>query len=1208
MKKFPYRALGVLFAMGTCGAYAEQLHTSPPPSLFGGPDESALVEFTRGDLQVKGAHEAANLVLTNARSIAGKRAAEFHLNADERNGFLRTAAGIETKRPSLLVTDFHATLDAESAGTLHLSVPTRPDLKLSFNDSRKVVGSLSEGVLTFENARPFVDRLVTTDHHRIEELLVLKSREAGDHFSWGLEADGLNAAADGRGGLLFYGDGRQPIFAVPQPLAIDANGNEQKASLTWDGVHKRMDVSFVPGPDTAYPVLLDPSIETMVWEQISHPTLATSPAMTYDESRGRLVMYAGGVTWTTRGDVWSKASDAGPPARFQTAMAYDRLRQKVVLFGGFDGSPNGETWEWDGTSWSKIIPLTNPEARSAHGMAYDPTRQHVVMFGGQGATNALQDMWEWTGAAWTEIKPTTRPSARSGASMVLDSNRGVVVLFGGTDPNAVAPVAFEDTWEWNGTNWSEKTVTPHPSGRSNATAAFDARNKRFTLIGGEDANGDTNAELWYWQGTAWSQATIDGASPSARFGAAAEYVPGKNIFLFGGSTGDDTAWRWDSAGGEWSTMDKYSTPGAISHNAFFYDTARKNVVSYGGSTKSNSINDLNATLTWNGTSWSQAAAGTMYVGGTGFAFDSSRTQAVLLGGYGANGTGGSTNLYLQTVGANSAVAMTVTWDGTTWTERTVTNGPYPRGDLGMVYDSKRQRVVAFGGYQPQVSGGCGVYAAKYYNDIWAWDGSTWTDITPVGALPAARQGMAMAYDAMRDRIVLFGGSGAGNTVYSDTWEFDGTNWAQLAPAHAPNVNATGAAVYDTLRHRVTLFAIGKGAVGGLLRTWTWDGTDWTNISSASAPPARNYIRVAFDQVHGEFVLHGGANVDPLATSLSDTWRFYSRGGDCTQDSDCPTGHCTDGVCCERDACGTCEACNVVGSSGTCSKLRNMTDPDSCTSGKACDAAGACKPVNGQACKVGSDCASGFCVDEVCCDTSCQGTCQACRADLKTSGNSGTCGPARAGVDPRNDCPDDGALSCQRDGTCDGAGRCRTYSKGTSCGTSVCVGNRAAGKVCDGIGACVNSSDGFECAPFICATSIGSCPSACTRDIDCTTSTRCDTDTGMCVTREGASCKDDHTVLNPDGKTDDCGTYKCSGGACLTTCSSINECVTPAICTSDNKCVLDGSDTSTDNGGGCSCSVPKQSSGGSHLLNHNTWLLVALAVAAKVRRSRRSRRV
>ncbi len=872
------------------------------------------------------------------------------------------------------------------------------------------------------------------------------------------------------------------------------------------------------------------------------------------------------------------------------------------MFGGFDGSANGDTWEWDGTGWTKILALTAPQARSGHGIAYDPTRERVVMFGGLGAESVLQDMWEWTGTTWNELTPTTRPEARSNGVMTLDSNRGVVVLFGGTDPNAATGVAYDDTWEWNGTNWTKIAADVHPAGRYNASVTFDARNKRFSVFGGQDANGDANGEIWYWQGSAWTQATPVGVAPEARYGAGFGFVPGLNTaFAFGGNTGGDTTWLWDSASSEWTTLPKFTSPGAMANNAFFYDSVGRRVVSYGGSSKSTSNNDLNTTTVWDGASWSTPVAGPGFFTNAGFAFDRARSQAVLFGGYGTAVAGTATLNYQLLADNATAIGATYLWDGTTWALKTLTAGPPPRGDLAMAYDSARQRVLMFGGFQPQTSSGCGIAPAKYYNDLWAWNGATWTELATVGAKPAARMGMGMAYDSIRDRVVLFGGQGLG-VPFTDTWEFDGNNWIQMNPIHVPSVNPSPALAFDALRNRVTLFGSAKGASGGLLRTWTWDGTDWTNISSGTAPPARNQIRVAFDEKHGEFVLHGGASLDPAGAALSDTWRFYSRGGDCTQNSDCPTGYCTDGVCCERDACGTCEACNVIGSSGTCAKIRGAVDTDSCTGGKSCDAAGACKPINGQACKQGSDCASGFCVDEVCCDVECKGTCQACRADIKSSGASGVCGPANNGIDPKNDCPDDGALSCQRDGQCDGAGRCRTYAKGTSCGASVCVGNRAAGRVCDGIGACTNSADGFECAPFACANASGSCISACdpVEGHDCLDGFRCDEATRLCVTREGSSCDGDHTVTSPDGTTKDCGTYKCDGSACKGSCTSIADCVSPAVCSADGKCVLDGSSITPEEPGGCSCStLPATTS--------PSWLTILLGMTLPLARARRRSR-
>ena len=41
------------------------------------------------------------------------------------------------------------------------------------------------------------------------------------------------------------------------------------------------------------------------------------------------------------------------------------------------------------------------------------------------------------------------------------------------------------------------------------------------------------------------------------------------------------------------------------------------------------------------------------------------------------------------------------------------------------------------------------------------------------------------------------------------------------------------------------------------------------------------------------------------------------GTDCLLGSQCESGHCVDGKCCENACTGACRACNVAGSFGTC---------------------------------------------------------------------------------------------------------------------------------------------------------------------------------------------------------------------------------------------------------------------------------------------------
>src|SRR5437773_313852 len=96
-----------------------------------------------------------------------------------------------------------------------------------------------------------------------------------------------------------------------------------------------------------------------------------------------------------------------PLARDYVALAYDVARERVVLFGGYDGSepPLADTWEWDGSTWKQRNPAQSPPGRIDHALAYDEARKRVVLFGGNGSVSVadtLGDTWEWDGIRWTQ--------------------------------------------------------------------------------------------------------------------------------------------------------------------------------------------------------------------------------------------------------------------------------------------------------------------------------------------------------------------------------------------------------------------------------------------------------------------------------------------------------------------------------------------------------------------------------------------------------------------------------------------------------------------------------------------------------------------------------------------------------------------------------------------------------------------------------------
>src|SRR5262249_16246724 len=62
--------------------------------------------------------------------------------------------------------------------------------------------------------------------------------------------------------------------------------------------------------------------------------------------------------------------------------------------------------------------------------------------------------------------------------------------------------------------------------------------------------------------------------------------------------------------------------------------------------------------------------------------------------------------------------------------------------------------------------------------------------------------------------------------------------------------------------------------------------------------------------------------------------------------DCLSGHCVDNICCDTACTGTCQACNLGATLGTCSTITNGDDPDNCTGTNTCSPTGACKEKNG----------------------------------------------------------------------------------------------------------------------------------------------------------------------------------------------------------------------------------------------------------------------
>src|SRR5437588_685974 len=98
------------------------------------------------------------------------------------------------------------------------------------------------------------------------------------------------------------------------------------------------------------------------------------------------------VQWTER---------TPPQQRAGHAMAYDAARGVTVRVGGYGGAYLGDTWEWNGSTWTQRA-SNGPSPRSHFAMAYDAARGVTVLLGGYYSQINLGDTWEWDGGAWTQ--------------------------------------------------------------------------------------------------------------------------------------------------------------------------------------------------------------------------------------------------------------------------------------------------------------------------------------------------------------------------------------------------------------------------------------------------------------------------------------------------------------------------------------------------------------------------------------------------------------------------------------------------------------------------------------------------------------------------------------------------------------------------------------------------------------------------------------
>lgn len=568
-----------------------------------------------------------------------------------------------------------------------------------------------------------------------------------------------------------------------------------------------------------------------------------------------------------QGPTWSSPNQA-PAPRSAAGLVFDEGRGRAVMFGGRDGATVfGDTWEWDGLTWIQRTPATSPSPRSDMAMAYDPVKGVTLLFGGN--FGALQDTWRWDGTDWHQVASPITPSASASPGMTYHAgaNPGLLLVSG-------------NTYRLSGSTWIQ-VATSAPSG---SLAFVSSTQMTFAQSGSMNS-------MWSWDGTAW---TLN-SSLSAVFGASMTYDPDRGSLIAVGGSGGGLfpTFNLHTVVGTpvaavpgfvaWGQAGMFPLPGFNSSFlgvATCYDTVRRAVLAFGGS-----VTSLfpPGTATTNklfiGPSSAPTGQWTLFVTNPTGLGARALTDMAYHSGAGA----GSGRAFLFGGWDGPSIRNDiVSFDGYSWTNHG-NSALTPRIQPAMC-SLPTWGLVMFGGSD---------FGSTFFNDTSVWNGTDFAPVTPWGQVPSGRREHDMVYFAATQVVIMYGGFN-GNML-AETWALNRRDlaslgsfldWRPISSSSAPGPRAGQKMAYDARRQRVVMFG-GWSQPGVLAPATTWELSywiggplqtvhyAWTEITTPTAPPRRFAHGMDYDPARGVVVMtcgHGECGPG-CSTQLNDIWEY-----------------------------------------------------------------------------------------------------------------------------------------------------------------------------------------------------------------------------------------------------------------------------------------------------------------------------------------------
>ena len=200
----------------------------------------------------------------------------------------------------------------------------------------------------------------------------------------------------------------------------------------------------------------------------------------------------------------------------------------------------------------------------------------------------------------------------------------------------------------------------------------------------------------------------------------------------------------------------------------------------------------------------------------------------------------------------------------TWQQLAGDNaGPSRRYGHSGIYDAARDRLVISHGFT----------SAGRFDDTWAFDlkANAWRNISPASGRPLRRCLHHAVYDG-GNQMLLYGGcaSGFGPCPLADLWSFDlnANRWTEVRSAAQPAGRQHYGIAFDELRKRLVLFGgSGRGTLGD---TWEFDpaANEWREaVLAGTAPGPRSRHQGLFAADRGVSYFFGGSTDTGLSNEL-----------------------------------------------------------------------------------------------------------------------------------------------------------------------------------------------------------------------------------------------------------------------------------------------------------------------------------------------------